>query len=67
MNQPAPPTAEGGRRGETRRAATPYKDKLFLDELGKIRTHTLQFAFIFITTQQLLTREGNKKYVVCEW
>ena len=41
-----PPTAEGG--GETRSAASPYTDKLFLDELGKIRTQTIQFAFIFI-------------------
>ena len=40
--------SHGGGWGEPRSAATPYTDKLFLDELGKIRTHTLQFAFIFI-------------------
>ena len=48
-NQRLPRRRVGG--GETRSAETPYKDKLFLDKLGKIRTQThttIQFAFIFI-------------------
>ena len=47
---------------KSRSAATPYTDKLFLDKLGKIRTHNSTICIHFY--QQLLTREGNKTVCV---